>query len=158
MNPHMRYLILSILRKTVAEHETAYKRDFEAEMKPGDRSSQYVTVDGEEVELGGVTRSKPSPAWKVTDEAKFTRWVEEHDPDAIMWVPVVSEQYTAQVLSQAKADGAAVTPEGEEIPGIQKTTPTSYVAAKPVKDAGAVLSRMVAEGQLSWADVLEVEA
>lgn len=151
------YMALYLLKKVVGEAESEYKAkytDGDIKLRAGERKAVFVDTPDGEIDLGGITRSKPNPAWKVTDEAKFTRWVEENLPAAIMYVPVVSETVKMQLLAEAKANGAAVTADGEEIPGIEQTPGTSFVAPKPSKDALDRLQALVSSGQIQWGQVL----
>lgn len=164
-----RYMLVALLKKQVATMESSLKAEFENGIKgaddkfiekplrPSERRVVVVEVDGEDVELGGITRTKPVPGWKVTNEAQFTRWVQENHPENIDKQPTVKEWFAASILAAAKASGAAVTETGEEIPGIELVSSTSYVKPTPAADAVAKVQALIGSGGFTWAEVLQIE-
>lgn len=163
MTREARYMLVALLKKQVAALETSLKGEFEngteteKALRPSERRVVVVEVDGEDIELGGLTRTKPNPSWKVTDETAFTRWVQANHPDAIEQTPAVKEWFTANILQAAKANKAAVTEDGEEIPGVELVTGTSYVKPTPAADAVEKVQQLVAAG-FTWGEVLQIEA
>jgi hypothetical protein len=173
LSREVEYMAVYLLKKRVAALEEQLKAKYadgvkapdgtvlEKGMRPGERKAVVVELeDGTEVELGGITRSKPTPAWKVTDPQALDAWIRENQPDVVETVTqqVVPEWFVANLLNAAKATGAAVSDGGEEIPGIALVTGSSYVAPKPSGDADQKLEELVRAGALSWSDVLAIEA
>ena len=173
LSPEVEYMAVYLLKKRIADLENALKAKYsegvkdadgkviEKPMRPGERKAVVVELeDGTEVELGGITRSKPTPAWKVTDQNALEAWVRENQPDVLETVTItrVPEWHYANLLNTAKSTGSAVTAEGEEIPGIEKVSGSSYVAPKPAGDAEQKLEELVRNGSLAWSDVLAIGA
>lgn len=173
LNREVEYMAVYLLKKRVAALEEQLKAKYaegvkdadgkviEKPMRPGERKAVVVELpDGTEVELGGITRSKPTPAWKVTDPKALDAWVRENQPDAVETVTqtVVPDWHISNLLNAAKSAGAAVTEDGEEIPGIALVTGSSYVAPKPAGDAEQKLEDLVRSGSLQWSDVLAIGA
>lgn len=158
MDARQKFFLLDQLAKRVKAAADAAKADLEQQMMPGDRNGVSLSLGEEAVALGAVTRTKPRPAWKVTDEAALTAWVEENHPERIERVPQVREWFVKSLLENAAANGAAITDDGEVIPGIAEVTGGSYVSAKPEKDAGEQMARLAAAGAFSVAELLQIEA
>ena len=171
LSPEVEYMAVYLLKKRIADLENALKAKYaegvkdadgkviEKPMRPGERKAVVVELeDGTEVELGGITRSKPAPAWKVTDPKALDAWVRENQPDVVETVTqtVIPEWHISNLLNAAKSSGAAVTEDGEPIPGIEKVTGSSYVAPKPAADAETKLEDLVRTGSLTWSDVLAI--
>ncbi|MNW55884.1 hypothetical protein D3C74_335720 [compost metagenome] len=72
-------------------------------------------------------------------------------------VPVPKEWFVKSLLEQAAANDFAVTDDGEEIPGIEKVTGTSYASVKPEKDALELIRGLVASGTLDMGELLAIE-
>lgn len=165
-----RYMLVALLKKQVATLESSLKGEFEngvpdadgklieKPLRPSERRVVVVEVDGEDIELGGITRTKPNPAWKVTNESQFIKWVQDNHPENIEQSPSVKEWFTTNILNAAKAKGAPVTDEGEEIPGIELVTGSSYVKPTPATDAVEKVQALVSSGGFTWGEVLQIEA
>lgn len=130
MNPLERTIALKALSDWLAER----KREGDAEVKtlfePGDRKA--VRRDGQK--LGEITVSDPKPAWKVTDRAAFTRWVQENHPAAVVTEVRVVPAWEATLLRDP-VDADGVIPDGVEM----KTATPSWIV-KPAPDALRVLA------------------
>lgn len=149
------YMIIHLLKKRVSELESVYKENYTEAMRAGERKAVYVQLDdGEEVDLGGITRSKPTATWKVTQPNVLGEWVRANRPDLVETLTVVPDRHIADLLASAKKQGAAVTDEGEEIPGIEEVTGSSYVAPKPGPDALEQVEGMVSTGALQWNQIM----
>lgn len=173
LNREVEYMAVYLLKKRVAALEEQLKAKYaegvrdadgkviEKPMRPGERKAVVVELpDGSEVELGGITRSKPAPTWKVTDPKALDAWIRENQPNVVETVTqeVIPEWHISNLLNAAKSTGEAVTEDGEPIPGIEKVTGSSYVAPKPAADAEGKLEELVRSGSLAWSDVLAIGA
>jgi hypothetical protein len=173
MSSEVEYMAVYLLKKRVADLENALKAKYaegtkdadgkviDKPMRPGERRAVYVELeDGTEVELGGITRSKPTPAWKITDPDALEAWVRVNQPEILETVTItrVPEWHYTNLLNTAKSLGSAVTPDGEEIPGIEQVAGSSFVAPKPSGDAEQKLEELVRAGALNWSDVLAIGA
>lgn len=157
MDNIQKFFVMDALGKKVADAKKPLKAAAETELKAGDRKTVSFELNGEEVVLGAITRTKPKAAWKVTDETKLLKWILENHPDMIERVPVPKEWYVQSLLAQAAKMDAAVTEEGELVPGIGVVTGTSYASAKPEKDMDAKLAQLVAGGVIKTAELLAIE-
>lgn len=157
MEDIQKFFVIDALGKKVADAKKQLKAVAEAELKAGDRKTVSFELDGEDVVLGAITRTKPRAAWKVTNEGELLTWIQENHPDMIEQVPVPKEWYVQSLLAQASKMDAAVTEEGELVPGIEVVTGTSYASAKPEKDMDAKLALLVANGVIQTSELLAIE-
>ncbi|MEU2426973.1 hypothetical protein ABZ619_39175 [Streptomyces sp. NPDC007851] len=69
------------------------------------------------LKVGSITTSAPGKKPEITDEAAFTRFVEEFAPTEVMTIKVVRPSYAKKLLDEMEARGAAeiVDPEHHEI-------------------------------------------
>lgn len=156
-----KFFLLDSLAKQVAAEAAKVKKtltDGDAKLLPGAKQPiLFVLEDGTEVDLGTVIRTKPSQAWKITDPEEFLAWVQESKPEAVEHVPQVRDWYVKTILAQAESFDAAITGEGEMIPGVEKTTSsTSSVQMKPGKEAKEGMKVLTAAGVFKVSDLLEV--
>lgn len=158
LNPAARFMLLDRLAKRVKAAADAAKAELDQDMLPGDRTGVSLLLHGEPVVLGAVTRSKPTTKWVVTDEAALLAWVKEAHPERIEMVPQIREWYVKSLLDNAAQNGAAITDEGEIVPGIEQKTGSSYVAPKPEKDVDSLIERLAAGGAVSIPALLALEA
>lgn len=157
MDNMQRFVLSDIITKKITTGNKENKATVEEEMLPGDRKAVAFGEGGEAVVIAAVTRTKPRESWKVTDEAALTQWVQQNHPDKVQMVPVPKEWFVKSLLEQAAANDFAVTDEGEEIPGIEKVTGTSYASVKPEKDALELIRGLVASGTLDMGELLAIE-
>lgn len=157
MDNMQRFVLSDIITKKITAGNKENKAAVEDEMLPGDRKAVAFGMDGEAVVIAAVTRTKPRESWKVTDEAEFTKWVHQNHPDKVQMIPVPKEWFVKSLLEQAAANDFAVTDDGEEIPGIEKVTGTSYASVKPEKDALELIRGLVASGELNMGELLAIE-
>ena len=88
-----------ILQKAIvdelAEADQATREEMRESMVPGDR----VNVPG----LGYVQMTSPKPTLKVVDWTAFTKWCEDHAPEAfIQPPPTLSTHWVSQLLKTGK--------------------------------------------------------
>lgn len=157
MDNIQKFMAADMLSKKVSALQKSLKAEAEGELEPGDRKSVAFDLDGEKIVLGAITRTKPREAWKVTDEASLTKWIEENHPDMVQMIPVPKEWFVKSLLAQAAAIDAPVTDAGELVPGIAKVSGVSYASAKPERDADAKLARLVAGGVIQTSELLAIE-
>lgn len=157
MEDVQKFFLMDALGKKVNDAKKPLKAQAEKELKAGDRKTVSFELGGEEVVLGAITRTKPRPAWKVTNEAELTAWIAENHPDMVEQVPVPKEWYVQSLLAQAAKMDAPVTEAGELVPGIAVVTAVSYASAKPEKDMDEKLARLVAGGVIQTSELLAIE-
>lgn len=157
MDNIQKFMAVDMLSKKVGGLQKSLKADVETVLEPGDRKTVAFELDGEKVVLGAITRTKPRKAWKVTDEAELTKWIQANHPDKIEMVPVPKEWFVKSLLEQAAQNGVAVTDGGELVPGIEVREGMSYASAKPEKDADEKLARLVAGGVIQTSELLAIE-
>lgn len=157
MDKFQKYFLSDVFAKMVANGNRENKVAAENELLPGDRRSVAFEKDGQPVILGAITRTKPRTVWKVVDEAEFTKWAVANFPDKVERVPVPKEWFVKSLLEQAAQNGVAVTDEGEEIPGIDQVTGSSYASVKPEKNAVDRIRELVQSGELSLTELLQIE-
>jgi hypothetical protein len=110
----VRAAALTFMSEQVAKAQAAVRAELMAALKPGERA---IAALGDGTEVGTVTIGRPAVYASVVDEDAFLRWVEETRPDEI--VGTVRGSYRTAVLAQCKAAGAAVTRDGELVPGVR---------------------------------------
>ncbi|MHC6175427.1 hypothetical protein [Glutamicibacter sp. X7] len=157
MDALQRYALSDIISKKITAGNKQNKADAESELLPGDRRSVAFGDGGNAVLIGAVTRTKPRTVWKVTDEAALGKWVQEHHPDKVEMIPVPKEWFVKALLDQAAANGFPVTDDGEEIPGIEEKTGTSYASVKPEPDALERIQELVRSGALTVQELLAID-
>ncbi|MEO3856112.1 hypothetical protein [Acrocarpospora sp. B8E8] len=89
----------------------------------------------------------------ITDAGAFEEWVQENRPDE--WETVIPKPFTrvrpafvTAVLDVAKKEGVAVTPQGEEIPGVTVSQAGPQVAVSLADDAAELVADAWASGEL----------
>lgn len=154
-----KFLILDALAKKVKAGADAMKAELAESMIPGERTAVSFTLPGESgpVVLGFVTKSSPAAKWVVTDPAALLAWVKEVHPDRVEMVPQVREWFVKSLLDNAGANGAAITDDGEIIPGIDLKEGSSYALPKPEKDIADKLTRLASAGAVSFTELLALE-
>ena len=157
MDNMQRFVLSDIITKKITAGNKENKATVEEEMLPGDRKAVAFGEGGDAVVIAAVTRTKPRESWKVTDEAALAQWVQKNHADKVQMVPVPKEWFVKSLLEQAAANDFAVTDDGEEIPGIEKVTGTSYASVKPEKDALELIRGLVASGTLDMGELLAIE-
>lgn len=144
------------LDKFVADNKAELMR----ELGPGDSSSARFDLDGQEIPLGKITRTEPRPAWKIRDAEALLSWAKTNRPDMVDYVAVLDDEKAGELLKEIAHKNAAVTDEGEVIPGVEwDNTGGSYVRYTPAKDMADKLSLLSREGLLEGLldGVLELE-
>lgn len=136
--------------------EGVAKESLTATMGKGDR---YGLKDDDGTDLGTVTYSPGAKTPSVVDEPVFVKWVTENYPGEVTTSTVttttVRPAFVAKVLQWTKDNGVAVTPDGEEIPGVDLHQGKPYVIVKPTDEAkeraraalGASLPELTAGGE-----------
>ena len=133
------------LDKFVADNRAELMR----ELGPGDSSSARFDLDGQEIPLGKITRTEPRPAWKIKDAETLLSWAKANRPDMVDYVAVLDDEKANELLKEITQQNAAVTSDGEVIPGIEwDNAGSSYVRYTPAKDMADKLSLLSREGLL----------
>lgn len=139
------YWMKKQLDKFIADH----KSELMKELGPGDSTSARFDLDGQEIPLGKITRTEPRPAWKIKDAEALLSWAKTNRPDLVDYVAVLDEDKSKALLKDVAHQNAAITDEGEVIPGIEwDNTGGSYVRYTPAKDMADKLSLLSREGLL----------
>lgn len=99
---------------------------------------------------GAVQLRKGSTRATVSDPQALEAWVAVHHPDGIETVTTtrVRPAYQTALLAAAKQAGAAVTPAGEELPGVTVTTGDPTVAVTLAEDAAELVAAAWETGEL----------
>lgn len=150
------YWMKKQLDKFVADNKAELMR----ELGPGDSSSARFDLDGQEIPLGKIARTEPRPAWKIRDAEALLSWAKANRPDMVDYVAVLDDEKAGELLKEITHKNAAVTDEGEVIPGVEwDNAGGSYVRYTPAKDMADKLSLLSREGLLQGLldGVLELE-
>jgi hypothetical protein len=113
-------------------------------------------ISGEQI--GSVQLTKGATRASVTDMDALLKWAQVNAPDQVVTVPVLRPAYLTALLTGAKAEGVAVTKDGELIPGIDVTQSDPSLMVKPSEDAAEILAREFAAGRLTFADLTAPQA
>lgn len=139
------YWMKKQLDKFIADH----KAELMKELGPGDSTSARFDLDGQEIPLGKITRTEPRPAWKIRDGEALLSWAKVNRPDLVDYVAVLDEDKSKALLKEITHKNAAVTDEGEVIPGVEwDNSGGSYVRYTPAKDMADKLSLLSRAGLL----------
>ena len=151
------YWMKSQLDRFIKDH----KSELTKELGPGDSSSARFDLDGQELPLGKITRTEPRPAWKIKDAEALIAWAKTNRPELVDYVAVLDDEKSKALLKHITRENAAVTEEGEVIPGIEwDNDGGSYLRYYPAKDMADKLSLLSREGLLQGLmdGVLELES
>lgn len=105
-----------------------------------------------DAELGSVSWRKGATRWTLTDKEALIQWAQANATHLIDYGVFIPDHHLAALKKNP------VTEDGEVIPGFEVSESEPGVTVKPVPDAGRVIENAVAEGQLSWSEVLEIES
>lgn len=140
------YYLKGQLYKFVKDHEHLLTKD----MEPGDATSARFDLDGQELPLGKIQRTEPKPAWRVTDKDALAEWAETSMPELVETVTVLKEEAVKDLLKRVTTQNAAITEDGEVIPGLSWATSVgSSVRYTPAKDIHRSLSLIAREGRIA---------
>lgn len=153
MKPGTVLIAAKTIEAQLKKVQSGAKEKLSEDMVVEDRKTVQEVLDGKPVKLGSVTYVKGRAAFKVTNEAAFLRWVEEHHPDAVEMKPTVPEWFVKNLLDAEGFDPST----GEEVDGIGLVEGDPYMRALPAKDAEESLRALAAAGAIDWAEVLELE-
>jgi hypothetical protein len=170
-------LLVKVVRDRLALLDDAARERVKASLKPGARWIVSVPLDGEDVEVGGVTRTKPAaavPAPKIVDGCAFLEWVQAHRPEEVVTLdpppppgPMVRPSFERWVLEAVAGkhevpDGGFLdTRTGEVLdapPGVEWVTPragTSTLQVRAADGGEAVLLQAMRSGALALPAVLD---
>ena len=114
-----------------------------------DRKVAWLPLDGVPVEIGHVRRDPGSTTATVTDMGALIDWCEQNAPTEVEeYAPApvtrVRPAYLSALLDAAKKTGAAVTGDGEVIPGIDVTVGDPRTVVKPAGTLEAEAALMAA--------------
>lgn len=140
-------LALTLLQKQVKEALDKKRAEWAQDKAPGDRSG--AVVGGES--LGTVSFEKAKPSFKLTDPAAALAWAQEHQPQVVKFEPFLDPGWVTAVAKEP------VTPDGEIIPGFELSEPAPRIVVRTAKEGAEVLSRALAEGAITFDEVLAVE-
>jgi hypothetical protein len=153
-------LVAYYMQRELKKYLDDHKGDLMRELNPGDSVSARYDLDGQELPLGKATRTEPRPAWKVTDSDALMEWAETNMPDLVVTQKALDKSGVDELLRTVKHQNAAITSEGEVIPGIEwDNTGGSYVRFTPAKDIAEKLALLNREGRLGGltGEVLGIE-
>lgn len=147
-----RLLLSRVVRDRLTEADKAIREQARTDFDmPGVRE---IGVIGDE-QIGSVALTKGKTSWTVTDPQALLEWVKANVPDEVVTTETVRSSYVQAVLARAKNDGVAVDPfTGEVIPGIECKTSEPSLNVKPSDDAPETIARALADGRLSFAEII----
>ncbi len=125
---------LRVLADRVKDRTAEVKAELQAQLDVGDRKNAQLPNG---TSIGTITYTRGRGGARVADEKAFTEWVAANYPDEM--VTSVRSSFRDAVLSNAKNDGAAVTANGEVIPGVELYHSDPYLSAKPATGAGVAI-------------------
>ncbi len=115
LTPTQARLAFALLKIRKAQIDRALNRVTPfIDQEPGDKNAAKLGA----ARLGKVAMTEPEVKPIVVDRAAFTAWVEQHAATEVERVPTVRSSYESKLLDEIAKRGAAVDPNGEEIPGV----------------------------------------
>lgn len=121
----LRKTIQDFVKKEVdSERSDIFEDLIELYEEHGTKQVVVKLPDGEAVATLTVAQPKPKTSYK--DMEALQAWVEETDPDAVEEVTstrIKPEKLAELEKTTSVVDGKHFTPDGEEIPGMETTTP-----------------------------------
>lgn len=171
VSPEMEALALAELGKRVKATEQMTRAEF-AQRYPDGHKETFRSPAG--LKLGQVYRTDPDPVAVVKDREALVRHLmsipgcsesvmeivgseeqvievlAEHAPHLLAEVTRVPDYVVNNIVSAAKAKGAATGPDGNPLPGVVMDKPGGVLIVKTDKDAGRAIEGMVNAGLLTW--------
>lgn len=157
----MRLAVVRVLGDRVKVAEMEHKAALWDAMATGERWAAKLP-DG--TVIAWVPKVRGATSVTVTNPEEFTRWVMREHPTEVTTevIPAQAERtvhtvrpaFERKLLQQWKELGAAVDPNGEEIPGVRVTSGDPYVKVEVTPDGPAAVTAAWASGALSVADIL----
>jgi len=117
-----RAVLEAAVLKELTERNKKTRDRVQGTLQPGDRRTVWL----DDVEIGTVSRNRPSKGWSVTDRDKFTAWVAETYPEVIVTTLSVVPAWEKEFLTDPVDK---VT--GEVPAGVEEKTSTPGVVVKP---------------------------
>ncbi len=142
----VRLIVSRILADLLTEADQATRAEVGTTWTVGDRLNGLIAAQP----AGAVQLRKGATRATVTDPAAFEAWVREHRADEVETVRTtrVRPAFVTALLTAAKKAGAAVTADGEEIPGITVAAGDPTVAVTLADDARDLVSAAWQTGEL----------
>lgn len=145
----LRALSLRLLADRVKQADTTNRAQIEDWFAVKDRKVAWLPLDGQKVEIGHVRRDPGSVSAVVVNMGELIDWCEQNAPTEVEeYAPApvtrVRPAYLSALLDAAKKQGAAVSPDGEVIPGIRVTTGDPRTVVKPAGTVEAEAALMAA--------------
>lgn len=112
-------------------------------------SKLELTVTGADgVVLGTVALRAGRVSVTVTDDAAFTKWVQDRYPTEIVTVEAVRPAFRTKLIEYAKKHGEPVDPgSGEVVPGLQVAYGDPHLAVAPTAEAHDLAGELVRAGR-----------
>lgn len=145
-DPVLRLLVARVLADLLGQADADARSDVRTSWMVGDRKGAVLSGSP----VGSVQLRKGARRAVVTDPAAFEAWAYAQHADNVELIQTtrVRPAYQAAILAAAKATGAAVTGDGEEIPGVAVTETEPTVAVTLADHARTALAEAWASGEL----------
>ncbi len=158
-----RLIAVTVLKKTLTEHENAMRLALKAELLPGDRQQGAImplSLDAAPGIVGYALLTVGSQSWRVTDPGALLEWAKEATPGEVAVREEVRPAFVAALLTACKADGGWHDGNGElvDVPGITCKVGDSVLQVKPNADAHRLITEAWQAGHLTWQDIVAIEA
>jgi hypothetical protein len=174
----LRLAALSHISKRLTTWDKQARADLGDTLNQGDRVTVYSPLDPDRP-IGSITKTRPKPVAKVTDEDALTEWLDEHYPNAVEHKQVVDGSHhevtavlaehaphllrthlvarpwaVASILRASEKAGRPAASEGElDVPGVEVTQPPSALQVVLTADAAELLGGLFRAGLLGLDDV-----
>lgn len=138
---------LTVLQDRVKKELDARRKEWVEQARPKARDTAMI---GDEV-VGSVSWRAGAQRFQITDMAALVAWAQEHAPHLVSYDPTIPENHLA-VLRKNPVDE-----HGELLPGFDVAVGDPGATVRTEKAAADVIARAVADGHLTYADMLELE-
>lgn len=139
---------LTALQARVKKAIDGKRAEWLEKARPKQRSTAMIG----DAEIGSVSWRKGATRWILTDKEALVTWAQAHASHLVDYEPHIPDHHLTALKKNP------VTEDGEVIPGFEVSESDPGVTVKPVPEAEKVIEDAVAEGRLSWAQVLEIES
>ena len=147
----------AVMKDAIGKADRAARDRLNSAWRPGHREPVWIDTPNGEVEVGTITKTKPTAAKavrRVTDPAAFLAWVKATRPDEVVTTEHVRESFQQVLLNKPEVDE-----NGEVIdnpPGVEwvEVSGKSTIQVRPTDGAHLAIAAAVAAGTVSLDDVL----
>lgn len=140
-----RLIAIRVLKDWLAAEDRRLREQAGASLMVGERVSGALDPADKDTLLGFVQLTKARESVSVTDKEAFTEWVAAAAPSELVEIPArtdVRSSFVQAVLTEVKAHGGWISPEGELLApdGVELVTGSPIITVKATAEADALVA------------------